>query len=134
MALLHANRAKALIGTPFVPQGRDPLRGLDCVGLALSAYALPPAMARSDYRLRGNYRQEIEGLLRILFRRVSRRAMRPGDLMLLAPAKDQLHLAVATSAGFVHADAGLRRVVETPGSPAWPLIGIYRRRVRNPER
>ena len=33
--------------------------------------------------------------------------------MLLAAASDQLHLAVRTAKGFVHADARLRRVVET---------------------
>jgi hypothetical protein len=43
-------------------------------------------------------------------------------------AADQMHLGVLTANGFVHADARLRKVVETPGEPGWPVIGIYRRR------
>jgi len=30
----------------------------------------------------------------------------------------------------VHAHAGIRRVVETPGMPEWPVVAAYRRRVR----
>jgi murein DD-endopeptidase / murein LD-carboxypeptidase len=33
---------------------------------------------------------------------------------------------VLTDGGFVHADAGLRRVVETPGRPDATLIGAWR--------
>jgi hypothetical protein len=40
---------------------------------------------------------------------------------------DQLHLGVRTERGFIHAHAALRRVVETPGSPEWPLIAVYRK-------
>jgi hypothetical protein len=35
---------------------------------------------------------------------------------------------VRTNAGFVHAHAGIRRVVETPGMPEWPLLAVYRKR------
>jgi hypothetical protein len=48
--------------------------------------------------------------------------------MLLASGEQQLHLAVRTERGFVHAHAGIRRVVETPGMPEWSLLGIYRKR------
>jgi hypothetical protein len=48
----------------------------------------------------------------------------------MEPAAEQLHLAVLTDAGFVHAHAGLRRVVETAGMPEWPVIGIYRKRAK----
>jgi hypothetical protein len=47
--------------------------------------------------------------------------------LLLAPSDDQVHFAILTANGFVHAHAGLRRVVETPGKPEWPLIGAFRR-------
>ena len=62
------------------------------------------------------------------FRRVSPRQMRAGDVLLLRAGDRQLHLAVRTDIGFVHAHAGLRRVVETPGVPEWPLLGVYRKR------
>jgi hypothetical protein len=65
------------------------------------------------------------GLLRH-FRKVRR--VEAGDVMMLEVASDQVHLAVRTDAGFVHAHAGIGRVVETPGLPEWPVIGAYRRR------
>jgi hypothetical protein len=130
MAKEDAARARAMVGVPFRPQGRDPARGLDCVGLALAACGLRPEGVRADYRLRGDHRAEVKlGLLRH-FRRVSRRQRRIGDLLLLAVTDDQMHLAVLTADGFVHADARLRKVVETPGEPEWPILGIYRKRRR----
>lgn len=128
MAAIHAERARALIGTCFRPQGRNVGQGLDCVGLCLAAFDLPTDMVRADYRLRGHYRAEVIHALLRRFRRVGRSQARPGDLLLLEVADSQLHLVVLTGSGFVHADARLRRVVETPGTPPWPLIGIYRRR------
>jgi lipoprotein Spr len=133
MAAIDATRARALVGVPFRPQGRDVEQGLDCVGLCLAAYPLPPATGRRDYRLRGDYRTEIKALLERWFRRVRKKELRPGDMLLLDVAADQLHLAVLTGDGFVHADARLRRVVETPGDPSWPLVGVYRRRMRCPK-
>jgi hypothetical protein len=130
MAAMDGIRALALVGVPFRPQGRDAQQGLDCVGLCLAAYDLPPELVRRDYRLRGDYRTEIKQLVQRWFRRVGKNQLQPGDMLLMAVAADQLHLAVRTDAGFVHADARLGRVVETPGEPGWPLIGAYRRRVR----
>jgi hypothetical protein len=46
--------------------------------------------------------------------------------MLVESGPRQFHVLVKTTTGFVHADAGLRRVVETPGRPGWPVIGIWR--------
>lgn len=128
MAAYDAERALTLVGTPFRPQGRNPTDGLDCVGLCLSAYRIPAEAIRRDYRLRGDHRQEVLAALLPWFRRITRRERRAGDLLLLAVAPDQLHLAIQTKHGFVHADAGLRRVVETPGEPEWPMIAAYRRR------
>jgi len=51
-------------------------------------------------------------------------------LLLMAVAADQVHLGLLTPGGFVHADARLRKVVETPGEPGWPVVGVYRRRTR----
>jgi cell wall-associated NlpC family hydrolase len=122
-----AGRARALVGTPFRLQGRG-TGGLDCVGLALDVFGIPGA--RRNYRMRGNHAGEVCGFLGRDFRRVPPSRLRPGDLILMQVADDQLHIAVRTEAGFVHAHAGLRRVVETPGLPQWPLLGIYRRRRR----
>ena len=127
MAVVHAAKALALVGIPFRPQGRG-RDGLDCVGLCLAAYRLPAGLVRIDYRLRGNHRNEVEAVLLAKFRKLRQDRARLGDLMLMQPAADQLHLGIMTNRGFVHADARLRRVVETPGEPQWPLVGVYRRR------
>jgi len=121
-------RARALVGTRFRPQGRDPETGLDCVGLLLATYAIPRDAVRRNYRLRGDHRSEIERELKTYFRRVTT-LKRTGDLMLLAVDSDQVHFGIWTAIGFVHADARLGRVVETPGEPHWPVLGIFRKRL-----
>jgi hypothetical protein len=52
---------------------------------------------------------------------------RVGDLLLLNAGAGQLHLAIASEAGVIHADAALRRVVERPGVPPWPELARWRR-------
>ena len=88
-------------------------------------------MARDDYRLRGDHRAELEGAILTSFWPVGPSKAKPGDLLLLLPAPDQLHLGILTDQGFIHADARLRQVVETPGRPPWPIGGIYRLRARS---
>lgn len=127
MSIDYAARARALVGTRFRAQGRDE-NGLDCVGVIVATFGLSGDGVRRDYRLRGDHRSEAEACLARHFRRVSPRQLRSGDVMLLEAASDQLHLAVRTDAGFVHAHAGIRRVVETPWLPEWPLLGAYRKR------
>lgn len=125
MTIDFADRARALIGTRFRTQGRD-ANGLDCIGLVLAAFDIPAAGVPRDYALRGDRKRDLEAGLGLHFRRVGPKQLRPGDVMVLAAATDQLHLAVRTDLGFVHAHAGLRRVVETAGMPDWPLLGVYR--------
>lgn len=127
MIIDYAERARALVGTRFRLQGRSEL-GLDCVGVAIATYGLPEGGIRGDYRLRDDHLGEVREALTRHFRRVPTRWLKSGDLMLMRVASDQLHLGTRTAAGFVHAHAGLRRVVETPGMPEWPLLGVYRRR------
>ena len=126
----YAGRARALVGTRFRPQGRVPERGLDCVGLVLCAFKLPGAMVRRDYRLRGDHQAEMIRELAPVFREIEPRHRRAGDLLLMRVADDQLHLGIVTNVGFVHADARLGKVVETPGLPSWPLVAVFRRRAR----
>lgn len=125
----YVGRARAMIGTPFRPQGRG-RDGVDCAGLILAVFAIDAALVGRDYALRGDHRAELVAQLRRFFRPVRKGEARSGDVLLLEAAPDQLHLAVATRQGFIHAHAGLRKVVETPGAPPWPILGRYRRRVR----
>lgn len=125
----YGERARALVGTRFRPQGRGE-RGVDCIGLVLATLGLEASTTRLNYRLRGDHRDEIERGLSQHLRKVPASQLRAGDVMLLYAARDQLHLAIRTTAGFVHAHAGIGRVVETPGMPEWPLLGVYRKRAR----
>lgn len=122
-----AARARALVGTRFRPQGFDPATGLDCLGVAITVYRLPGNAVRHDYRLSGDHAAEIIAGAAERFVEV-RGKPRPGDLLLLRLGAHQFHLAVLTGTGFVHADAGIGRVVETPGAPPWPIVHAMRPR------
>ena len=124
----HGRRARALVGTRFRPQGRDPAAGLDCVGVVLLAYGIATDSVPRDYRLSGDHRAQIERELARHFRPIGSNGSRIGDLMLLEISPNQLHLGIRTDAGFVHADARIGRVVETPAPPQWPILATFRRR------
>jgi cell wall-associated NlpC family hydrolase len=121
-------RARAIVGVPFRPQGRESGTGFDCVGVILHACGIPADEIRRDYRLRGQHHQEIANELSIRFRPVCPGHRRVGDVLLCAIGRDQVHLAIDCGGSFVHADARLRKVVETPGQPAWPIIAAFRGR------
>lgn len=116
--------ARATIGARFRAQGRDPALGLDCVGVvacALRSAGCDAALPR-DYRLRS------AGVPSFAVPRalVAADGTRAGDILLFRVSALQLHLAVRTETGVVHADASLRRVVERPGDPPWPVIAAWR--------
>lgn len=114
--------ARAAIGAPFRLHGRDPAAGLDCVGLVAWALRVP---APDDYRLRsGDAGRAAAALGAAGLRPVA--AARPGDVLLCRSGPGQLHLAIRSEDGIIHADAGLRRVVERPGAVPWPVLGIWR--------
>lgn len=115
--------ARALIGTPFRLQGRD-TDGVDCIGLIAVVHGLQVEAPRT-YALRGTPSdQAMEALDRHFTRRLAV-APQVADILLLQPGLDQLHLGLWTGTGLVHAHAGLRRVVETPGQPSFPLLSIW---------
>ena len=119
-------RARALVGARFRPQGRDPASGLDCVGLVLRAYAIPDAGVPRDYRMSGNEPDRIERQLRRFFGVVDCATRSAGDVLLCRICIGHCHLAVDCGGSFIHADARLRRVVEVPGSPPWPILAACR--------
>lgn len=123
-----AEAAERLVGTPFRLHGRDPANGLDCVGLIGAALA---AIGR-PVRLPNGYRLRTTGVGHLLeqaefagFVETSG-VPRPGGVLLMRPGPVQHHLGIAgTRGGFVHAHAGLRRVVLSPALP-WPVERQWR--------
>ena len=121
---MSAARARSAIGARFRLHGRDPASGLDCVGLA--AFALGHDAVPSGYALRSGDAARVGDVAEAMgLRRVANRAA--GDLLLLAAGPGQLHLAIDSGDGIIHADALLRRVVERPGAIPWPVLGRWRR-------
>jgi len=115
--------ARELVGTRFRPQGRSREEGVDCVGLV--AAALGRERVRGDYALRGGSAAALAGELRAAgLERAA--AAAAGDVLVLRAGPGQLHLGIWTGAGLIHADAGLRGVVERPGAAPWPVIAIWR--------
>lgn len=116
-----AHAAERLVGVPFRLHGRDPERGLDCVGLVLAALEVVGRRVRvPPYRLRMS---EIGSLVTGASDAGLVEASGPpgpGDVLLVRPGPAQHHLVIAASlGGFVHAHAGLRRVVLTPAPLPW---------------
>jgi cell wall-associated NlpC family hydrolase len=124
-----AGRALEIVGAPFKLGGRCPRAGLDCVGVVgfvladnIVSHPIP-----NDYALRGEYLDRISAFFnRPAFQRLENASLRSGDILLYQPSVRQLHLAVVTVHGAVHAHAGLRRVVLTPLPLPWALIGHWR--------
>lgn len=115
--------ARGCVGVRFRPWGREPALGLDCVGLVAWATGVP---APRDYALRGGDAARAGAMME----RAGLRAIgsgEPGDVLLIDEGMGQLHLAILTDDGFVHADARLRRIVETPGRPAGRILSSWRK-------
>ena len=124
-----ATEAERLAGSPFRLHGRDPRTGLDCVGLAMIALrrAGGSVDAPSDYALRNRkLHGHLSSASRTGFDRVEGETLR-GDLLMLRPGPSQHHLVIALGEKrFVHAHAGLRRVVLQTGLASWPLLQHWR--------
>lgn len=81
-----------------------------------------------DYPLRGGDPARMAKVFEALgFIRVPCDRSEPGDVLVARSGPGQLHVAVLTAEGYVHAHAGLRRVVEAPGAPPWCALTAWRR-------
>jgi hypothetical protein len=120
-----ADAAAALVGTPFRLHGRDPATGLDCIGVlvaALSRIGRPPSLP-NGYALRSRTVPDFAAIAARLGMVRAETATEPGDVILARTSPCQVHLLIAArGTGFVHAHAGLRRVVLSPGLLAWPEL------------
>lgn len=126
-----AAAAEALIGTPFRFRGRDRQTGLDCVGLVLAALEAGGRSAGplTGYSVRQTSLSRHEGAAPTHGFEPAAGPVEPGDLVLVRPGPAQVHLLVAAAGGgFVHAHAGLGRVVLTPPPCPWPIERRWRLR------
>lgn len=122
-----AAAARAQVGVRFRPQGRDPVRGLDCVGLV--AVALAGAGAKvavpHGYAMRGGDPGEVAAALCAAGLRLAAEE-RAGDVLVCRSGPGALHLTIDGGGSVIHADAGAGRVVERPGAAPWPVIARFR--------
>lgn len=119
-----AQASARFVGVTFRLHGRNPATGLDCVGLvasALAAIGRTPVVPQ-DYALRNS---EITKLLAFAAANAFEHRAGPietDDLILVRPGPAQFHLLIAEHSGsFIHAHAGLRRVVRMPGPLGWTV-------------
>lgn len=120
-------RARALVGVGFRPQGRSPEQGLDCLGVIMIATSVKRERVPDDYPLRGSdIAQMNAGFECAGFVRRKPTQSEPGDVLVVDSGPGQMHAVVLTPDGYVHAHAGLRRVVESPGAVPWPTLAAWR--------
>jgi murein DD-endopeptidase / murein LD-carboxypeptidase len=121
-------RALAQVGVPFRLHGRCAGEALDCVGLV--AVALGEITGRCDvpmhYTLRGDFADVVDRYFESVGLKKCTEPFADGDIVLVCVAPKQSHLMVRADGGFVHAHAGLRKIVLTPGPPLWPVTGAWR--------
>lgn len=127
LELAHA--AETLAGAPFRLHGRDPALGLDCVGVVAAAFARAgvPAEAPRLYALRNAAIHQALAFAQRAGLTDCDGAVEAGDVLLVRPGPAQHHLLIAAERGrFIHAHAGLRRVVAMPGPLPWPTLRHWR--------
>ena len=115
-------RARAALGVPFRWHGRALDSGLDRVGLVAFAGGL--GIVPTGYRPRAGAGGAGTMMIAAGFFEVAEAGA--GDVLLCESGPGQVHLAVATGRGLIHADAGLGRVVERPGPVPWPVLSCWR--------
>ncbi len=124
-----ATAAQALAGTRFRLHGRHRETGLDCIGLVGAALADCGRTVRypHGYRLRNADIARWLGFAAGNGLHCCAEPIRRGDVLLTRPGPAQHHLLVALGDGrFVHAHAGLRRVVIQQLVPPDPILVQWR--------
>lgn len=124
-----ADAAEGLLGAPFRLHGRDPRTGLDCIGLLAAALRCCGRAVQlpTGYSLRlcdPSAWLPDPGTCGFL---AACLPFQPGDAVLLRLSPVQFHLAIhARREGWVHAHAGLRRVVLQPVLPPGDIVHHWR--------
>ena len=125
-----SSRALSQLGVPFRLHGRSLGVALDCVGLVAMAIApyLDSRSVPQHYAMRGDFLNRVSDFFAALpF--LSQAVGSPtavGDILLAEVGPSQLHLAIVTDDGWIHAHAGLRRVVLSTPQTDWAIIRHWR--------
>lgn len=120
--------ARRALGTPYLHQGRQPGRGLDCAGLVLW---IAHELGLTAFEMT-NYPRLPEGdRLVALARRAGFSEVAtalPGDVYCLRLVTHPQHLAIATEHGIIHACQKRGRVIEHRLDGSWRrrIVSIFR--------
>lgn len=129
-----ARAARQFIGVPFRLHGRDPAFGLDCIGLvgaALAAIGRTPVLP-ATYALRNSDVTRLLEFAAVNGLQECSPPIRSGDVILVEPGPSQHHVLIAEHSGsFIHAHAGLRRVVRMPGPLDWAICRHWRLSIKD---
>lgn len=120
-----AQAALSLVGVPFRLHGRNAETGLDCVGLVAAAMqrAGYAPVVPQGYAMRA---LSIHPMLEFALASGLEKVATQGDVLLAQVHSLQPHLLIAAHRGFVHAHAGLGRVVFMPDPVMWPIVMRWR--------
>ena len=125
-----AEKAMSLCGATFRLHGRDEHDGLDCIGVADQCLAAAgvECLMPNGYSIRGGSEDSINHFMAgIGFDRLTPgNEMCDGDFLLVRPSPVQWHFLIRARNGFVHAHAGLGKVVFCPGDAPWPVVAVFR--------
>jgi len=122
--------ARECLGTPFVHQGRDSVKGIDCAG----------HLAHIFKRKNLNY-NERKAYPRIPFggaieknldsqphlKRIHRSELSPGDVIVFRIETSPQHIGIYTGKNIIHACSTVKRVVEVPFKPWKPQLKLVYR-------
>lgn len=123
--------AQSLVGVPFRLHGRCLVNGLDCVGLVASSLGRAGAKTvttPSGYALRNRSIDHLLGFATANGFAETNSPVWAGDLLLCAVSAAQFHLVICgpDRRSYIHAHAGLRKVVSTPGDLPWSPLKHWR--------
>lgn len=118
----HIEKARALIGTPWKHQGRNPAVGIDCIGMVTISLAIKEGTV--DYR-RDPSHGKLEAALEAQFGPpIPKEDMRHGDVVAIAYGKCVRHVGLvaqgAAGLNLIHTDqVVVNEVTEHPLDAKW---------------
>ena len=124
-----AKEAAVLIGTRFRLHGRRPEYGLDCIGLLVVALTRAGVTVSDPvgYGLRNLSIEPWLNCAKASSLTDVRGPVIAGDILLVVPGAAQSHILIAESErSFVHAHAGLGKIVRHAADLSWPILRHWR--------